>query len=93
MMSNQDSPSQKEQTSASAGTAEEPPDAPERRLLRGCLVVILLLGLVLAVNFFQYGLNIVTIVSGVLLLVAVAARIVIGREARGQNRGTTKPQN
>jgi hypothetical protein len=60
----------------------EPPDQPERRIRRGCLAIIFLLVLIIALNFVQYRINIVAIVAGVLLAAAVAAFVLISREGR-----------
>jgi hypothetical protein len=57
----------------------EPPGAPERRIRRGCLPIIVLLLMVAVFNLLQYGVNAIAIVAGALCLVAVAAYVVISR--------------
>ena len=57
----------------------EPAGVPERRIRRGCLPIIFLLLLVTVFNFVEYGLNLVVMVAGVLLVVAIAAYAVLLR--------------
>ena len=57
----------------------EPAGGPERRIRRGCLPIIFLLLLVTVFNFVEYGLNLVVMVAGVLLVVAIPAYAVLLR--------------
>lgn len=54
-------------------------DAPEKRIRRGCLTIVFLLILVVGFNFLQYGGNIIVLVGGVALLIALIAMALIWR--------------
>lgn len=58
----------------------EPAGAPEKRIRRGCLVIVFLLILVVGFNFLQYGSNVVVLIGGGLLLIALVAMVLIWRE-------------
>ncbi len=64
---------------ATPAAQPEPEDAPEKRIRRGCLTIIFLLIMVVGFNFFQYGSNIIVVVGGVALLIALAAMVLIWR--------------
>ncbi len=58
----------------------EPYDAPVKRIRRGCMFIIGLLILGVGFNFLQYRLNVVTLIGGSLLLIAIVAFVLISRE-------------
>lgn len=60
----------------------EPADAPEKRIRRGCMFIILLLTIGVLINFLEYRLNIYTIVGGAALLFAIIAFVVVSREGK-----------
>jgi hypothetical protein len=58
----------------------EPADAPVKRIRRGCMFIIGLLVLAVGFNFFQYRINVITIVGGILLALALVGFVIISRE-------------
>ncbi|GAB4110952.1 MAG: hypothetical protein Fur005_15290 [Roseiflexaceae bacterium] len=56
---------------------EEAPEVVQKRLIRGCTIILLLLVMITVTNFLQYRFNIVTIIAGVLLIVAAIGRFVL----------------
>jgi hypothetical protein len=59
---------------------EEPADAPNKRIRRGCVFIIGLLALVAGFNFVQYGLNVIVLVGAALLVLAIIGFVVIARD-------------
>lgn len=57
-----------------------PENAPEKRIRRGCLAIVFLLLMVVGFNFIQYGANVVVLIGGGLLLLALIAMVMIWRE-------------
>jgi hypothetical protein len=69
-------------TNPPAGQPTEPQDAPEKRIRRGCLMIIMLLLIGVSINVLEYRLNIVTIIGGSMLLFAIVGLVVISREGK-----------
>jgi hypothetical protein len=74
--------------------AEDPPEVVQKRLVRGCSIILLLLLLITITNFLQYRFNVVTIIAGVLLIVAAIGRFVLSLDkpsASGASGMAKKP--
>jgi hypothetical protein len=69
-------------TNPPAEQPTEPQDAPEKRIRRGCLMIIMLLSIGVLINFLEYRLNIVTIVGGAMLIFAIVGLVVLSREGK-----------
>jgi hypothetical protein len=69
-------------TNPPAGQPAEPQDAPEKRIRRGCLMIIMLLLIGVIINFFEYRVNIITIVGGAMLMFAIIGLVVLSREGK-----------
>ncbi len=60
-------------------------DNPERRVLRGCIWIVVLLVISLAVNYSSAGRTPLTIGLGALLVVAIIGLIVVNRSRQKQS--------
>lgn len=65
-------------------TEPAPEDEPEKRIRRGCLMIILLLLIGIVFNFLQYGVNIVAIAMTALLVVAIVGLVLVSREQKAR---------
>jgi hypothetical protein len=70
---------------------EEAPEVVQKRLVRGCSIILLLLLLITATNFLQYRFNVVTIIAGVLLIVAAIGRFVLSLDKIDKTSTAKKP--
>ncbi|MDZ4721382.1 MAG: hypothetical protein SH847_23210 [Roseiflexaceae bacterium] len=69
-------------TNPQAEQPAEASDAPEKRIRRGCIMIIPLLLIGVGINFLEYRLNVVTIVGGALLIFAIIGLVLISREGK-----------